>query len=265
VKRHADVALYADCHEDRYNSGLAPLSMSILHKGFYRAVLHYALPTIRKVLCVTPETLEFARDVYSVPGSMLELYPLGGVVFTDEEYADRRRSLRHKLGVRDSEVVIIQSGKMGPAKKVIESLRAFRETAADNMQLVLIGSFDDAIRDEAMQLIAETPNVRFLGWMAGPELNDFLCAADLYLQPGTQSVTMQNALCARCPVVLDDVPSHKWVVDGNGWLLNAATPLKGVLAEIARDPSKLRKMSERSLALARKHLDYKKLAARVCS
>jgi glycosyltransferase involved in cell wall biosynthesis len=106
--------------------------------------------------------------------------------------------------------------------------------------------------------------VQYLGWMSGTELNDFLCAADLYVQPGTQSATMQNALCARCPVILDDVPSHKLVVNGNGWLLNAKMSLQAVFAEVAHQPSRLKAMSERSLAIARQHLDYKKLAARVC-
>lgn len=92
---------------------------------------------------------------------------------------------------------------------------------------------------------------------------DYLCAADVYLQPGSQSAIMQNALCQRCAVILDDVPSHRPFVDGNGWLLNENLSLISVLENISRNPKQLSHMSMISLNIARNLLDYRKLAARL--
>ena len=92
---------------------------------------------------------------------------------------------------------------------------------------------------------------------------DYLCAADVYLQPGSQSAIMQNALCQRCAVILDDVPSHRPFVNGNGWLLNENLSLIDVLENISENPHQLLHMSEISLAIAQDLLDYKKLAARL--
>jgi hypothetical protein len=112
-------------------------------------------------------------------------------------------------------------------------------------------------------MISEDPRVEFLGWRSATELTDLLCAADVYLQPGTQSVTMQHSLCCRCAVILDDVPSHKVYVDGNGWLIGDRAPLEAALAGIAH--ADLPKMQERSLAIASGMLDYAKLANRILS
>ena len=94
-------------------------------------------------------------------------------------------------------------------------------------------------------------------------MSDLLCAADVYVQPGTQSATMQMSLCARCPVVLEDVPSHAPFVDGNGWLLKDTNDLPAVFRGISENSSALAPMAAGSLEIALRLLDYRTLAARV--
>jgi len=74
---------------------------------------------------------------------------------------------------------------------------------------------------------------------------------------------MQMALCARCPVILDDVPSHGPYVEDNGWLLRGAGDLGRAFGQISADPKVLDGMATRSLAIACKLLDYRTLAKRV--
>ena len=57
------------------------------------------------------------------------------------------------------------------------------------------------------------------------ELMQLLCAADVYVQPGSQSATLQNSICCRCAVIVDDVPSHHPFVNGNGWMVHDAEAL----------------------------------------
>jgi glycosyltransferase involved in cell wall biosynthesis len=263
AKRYPEVVLYADSHEDANNSGRTFISRNILHRGYYRFIIHRALPQVRKILCVSLETLEFVASVYRVPSSQLEFYPLGGQVFSDEEYQERRQRIRRGLALSDGQIVLIQAGKMGKNKKIVETLHAFRAVSPRNLQLLIIGSFDDEIRCEVESLLPTISNARYLGWQDAPTLLEHLCAADVYLQPGSQSAIMQNALCARCPVILEDVPSHNPFVDGNGWVVNARQPLTAVLDAIYKNPAQLGRMSRRSLAIAQDLLDYKKLAARI--
>ena len=84
------------------------------------------------------------------------------------------------------------------------------------------------VEDEMKRLISQDNRIRFVGWQSADELRRLLCAAEVYVQPGTQSATMQMALCCRCAVVLDDVLSHEPYINGNGWLTDKNNLLKVV-------------------------------------
>jgi 1,2-diacylglycerol 3-alpha-glucosyltransferase len=257
------VRLYADSHEDHNNSARTFVSKHLLHELYYRSIIRSCHTSFDKILCVSIETMDFVRETYGVPRSELEFFPLGGRVFDDAEYAARRDRGRKVAGVGADQVMLLQTGKMGPRKKVLESLKAFIETPGDHLRFILAGSFDDSIKQEAEALIAKDTRIRFLGWKVSEELSELLCAADVYIQPGTQSATMQMSLCARCPVVLDDVPSHKPFLEGNGWLLKSTAELISVFRDIANHPAELLGMSKASLSIASRLLDYRTLAERV--
>ncbi len=261
-RQHPGIPVYADSHEDSNNSARTPGSR-LLHKLFYRPIILRSAPAFNKVLCISIGTMDFVHDMYGVARERLEFFPLGGRILANAEHARRRSETRKALGLGKKKVMLLQTGKMGKLKKLLESLRALAVVPADNLNLVLAGSLDTEIEADAMSLIRDDPRVSFLGWKNSDELLDLLCAADVYLQPGSQSATMQMSLCARCPVILDDVASHRPFVDGNGWLMKDVTGLPGILHEISARPDILPAMSARSLAIASRMLDYKSLAQRV--
>ena len=105
--------------------------------------------------------------------------------------------------------------------------------------------------------------VSFLGWKTAPELLEYLCAADLYLQPGSQSVTMQNALCCGLPVLIDRVKSHEPFMRDSGWYGKSTKDIVQIFNEILVDPGILKGKSRNAAKLAGELLDYRKLAARL--
>jgi glycosyltransferase involved in cell wall biosynthesis len=144
---------------------------------------------------------------------------------------------------------------------LLESLRAVTHCNTPELRFFIIGSLHESIRSQAEELIAADYRITYLGWKSPDELTDFLCAADVYLQPGTQSATMQHSLCCRCPVIIDDVPAHEVYMHDNGWLLNKDLTLPSVLKKIHE--ANLPEMSENSYDLARRILDYSALSKRV--
>jgi hypothetical protein len=74
---------------------------------------------------------------------------------------------------------------------------------------------------------------------------------------------MQMNLCARCAVILDDVPSHYPYMDNNGWLLGGNLSLDDALKRVCEEGEGLQVMSERSAVNAVRLLDYRVLAARL--
>ena len=112
-------------------------------------------------------------------------------------------------------------------------------------------------------LVRKDDRIRFLGWKTPDELRDLLCAADVYVQPGTQSATMQMSLCCRCAVILDDVPSHRPFMNDNGWFVGRDLSLDDAFRLAADSAGSLPLMSRNSAAVASRLLDYKSLAARL--
>ncbi len=265
VKNNPRVTLYVDSHEDFNNSARSVASKFLLHGAFYRTILRSALPYIEKVLCISTETINFARDFYRVPEEKIEFFPLGGKVFDDKEYIARRNKARDLYDVRPDEVLFVQSGKMDASKKLIDSLTAFSAVPDPSFRFVVVGHIQNDILEAATELIERDSRIRYVGWKDAEALQDILCGADVYLQPGTQSATMQMSLCCRCAVILDDVESHRVFVKTNGWLINESHKLEDIVFEVSNKKSRLPDMSKESFRVAQELLDYGKLSARLYS
>jgi 1,2-diacylglycerol 3-alpha-glucosyltransferase len=261
VRNNPNVLFYIDSHEDWNNSAMNFLSREVLHKLYYRYCLSRAWPVARKILCVNKDAMEFVPEVYGVPRETIEFYPLGGRPISDDEYAQRRATARAALGVEDDQILFVQTGKLTRHKQLLEALKIFSSTVSSRARFKIAGNIMDEIKSEAKALIAADPRIEYLGWKSPAELTDILCAADVYVQPNTQSVTMQHSLCCHCAVMLQDTPAHHVYIDGNGWLVSdEPTMRQSFSAACATD---LKIMQERSIAFARRMLDYRVLAKRV--
>lgn len=253
------VKLWVDSHEDHNNSART-LYSKLLHRYFYKPVIRSVLTHIDNILCVSLDTMDFVVSTYGVPREKLKFFPLGSKVYNDDDYESIRTECREKYGLSKKVILFVQSGKQNKRKKLIDSLEAFSKTSNKNFKFFIVGSLSDDISREASMYIEQDERIIFLGWQNSEELQQLLCAADIYLQPGTQSATMQMALGARCAVIVDDVLSHQPFVKKNGWLINERLSLEEILKSPDLELSKLEKMQKESHEIAINILDYRKQA-----
>lgn len=261
VKEHPNVIFYVDSHEDRHNSARTFLSRELLHKLFYRYCLKKALPQIRKILCYSLESMDFVHQTYGIDRDRLEFFPLGGLIPDDDNYQTRRMTTRQELAIDDNQVLYVQVGKQTEAKKLISTLQAFISSAPATGRLVIAGSLDENIKAQAQALIASDARIHFSGWLSPAQLTSLLCAADVYLQPGSQSVNFQQSLCCRCVPIVHNYPSHHPFVQGNGWMINDDKDLAAAIS--AADSCNIDEKKRISLDIARTNLDYAVMAKRI--
>ena len=263
-KAHPAVKLYADTHTAYNNSGTNWLSLHILHRGLYRYLTKKAFPYLEKYFYISDECREFSHEVYDIPNEKMEFYPLGGTLLSDEEYAAVRAKRRTELGLVENDRLYIHSGKLDALKRSDELFRAFSAVDDPHAVLAVIGSIPEDRNSILLPLMEADKRIRYLGWRTGEELQEYLCAADLYCQPGSQSATMQNAVCRYCPVMLYPHPAHTADYDrGEVIWIKTQADMEMVFRSLAADPAQLKPLRENAEKLARELLDYRRLAARL--
>ena len=128
----------------------------------------------------------------------------------------------------------------------------------------MIGSIPADMEDTLRPLLERDSRVVYLGWKPAEDLLEYLCAADLYCQPGSVSATMQNAICCGCPVLSFPHESYVETLDcGEFFWVRSQEDMVSVFSGLASAPERLEPMTEGAWRCAREILDYRKLAARL--
>ena len=256
--------LFADTHTASYNSGTNWLSLHVLHRIIYRKWTQSALPYLEKFFFIGENEAQFAAQNYKVPEKMMEFLPLGGNVPGDLFYRNVRAKKRNELNVPENVRLYAHSGKLDKEKKTVELLNAFYNVEDENARLIIMGSIPDGQKEVITDLVDRDRRVNFLGWKTGDELIEYLCASDLYCQPGSVSATMQNAVCNFCPVMTYPHKAYQHELDwGNLIFVKSQKDIERAFQEIADNPKKLKELKEHSKMCAEELLDYRKIAARM--
>jgi glycosyltransferase involved in cell wall biosynthesis len=262
-KKHSHVKLFVDSHTDANNSATNFFSKNILHRIFYKMIARIACRHIDKILCISLETQDFLNTIYGISEDKLEFYPLGGVVLEDKEYLIKREKIRTALSLGEDDILLVHAGKLDKHKRTAEILEAFSKVESKKLRLVILGSFPEDQWPILMPMIQADHRVSYEGWGNAEELVEYLCAADMYVQPGSQSATMQNAICCRCSVMLYPHRSHEPYLKGNGYFVKTVEDMVVCFKSIVDQPQLLKQMSTDSLKIAHDLLDYRKLASRL--
>ncbi len=263
LKKHPHVRFFADTHTASYNSGMNWVSMNILHKMIYKSLIKKALPYVEKYFYIGENEKIFSEEVYKIPKDILEFYPLGGIIPDRDMYDTERARIRKLLNVEDHELLFMHSGKMTKQKKTIELLSAFSKADALKAKMIIIGSVGDDIKSEFESILSKDSRIVYLGWKKSSELSEYLLGCDMYCQPGSVSVTLQNAVCSLVPVMTyPHLIYQKIDMDNFVWVENEEE-MHAVFENINSGKLDICKLKEKTELCATTYLDYKKLARRI--
>ncbi len=260
-RNHAGKRFLVDIHADFNNSARNFLSYFFLHRIFYYILLKLAIKDIDKIYCVTDNSMKFLRQVYKYKGDKAEIFPLGGIFAPISDL--EKLEMRIKLGISSQDIVFLHSGKIDEDKKTFELLEVFNKKMYQNMKLLIIGVIKENYRRKITPLLSMNNNVKYLGWKSGEELVRFLSISDVYIQPGTPSVTLQNAICAGNAIITSNKEIYKGIVEGNGWIINDIKEIGSILDKIHEEPLLLQEKKEQSIKIGRELLDYSILARKM--
>lgn len=266
-KKNPHVRWFVDNHtwfgQAGYRTNIGKFLRIAFHRTVFKPQIHKALPYIEKILNVSVECAQFLQKVYRVPNDKMEFFPLGGNIIEMPDRLQRSRNIRNQLGISERQTVYIHTGRLSAYKRTIDILDAFRQNQDSESRLLIIGVIAEDIRKTIQNKIQEDKRVIFLGWKNTDELLAYMCAADVYIQPGNQSASMQNALCCGCAVMIAPCDSHVPFMDGNGFFVESIDDMIKCFLIINQNEEILEQMSRNSYLIARELLDYRKLASRL--
>ena len=263
IRSHPQVKFFVDSHADQHNSGTNPFSKFILHHLFYRFCLHTALPHITKIFYISHEAKCFLLRFYKAPEHLLEFFPLGGSIPEESKSIAIRAKTRSDLNLSENDILFVHSGKLDTAKRTNCLIEAFSRVHNDNFKLFIIGSMPDNMKQTLVPMIKKDARISWLGWKQANELVEILSACDMYIQPGSQSATLQNALCTFAPIMVFPHSSHQPYLNKNGFFVKTVEDIEQCFLKISECPAILQKMRIESEIIARELLDYTKLARRI--
>ncbi len=269
ARRHG-TTVYVDSHTDWVNSGRNWISRHILHGLLYRACVRQVAPVVRRFYPTLPARAKFLHEVYGVPLQQMQLLPFGADDSTiDHSQRDAvRSSVRHSLGLRDDQLVFVTGGKIDRRKNIHLLIQAFMNGAADrslgDAVLVVFGKPDAELQEEVAAAQAH-PAVRYVGWVAAPEVHRYLWAADVALFPGTHSVLWEEAVGLGVACVFKRWDGIEHVDLGGNCLMldeNSVPVLTAVMVRLAQDAPLRQRLRQVASTQGVKAFSYTEIARR---
>lgn len=262
-RNNPHVKFYVDSHEDENNSARNLVSRILLYDCFYSRILRRNIKYIDKLFYITKETYNFIKNIYRVKDEKLHFLPLGGIITDTNKRLHTRKLIREEYGLSDNDVLCLHSGKLDKLKRTIETVEGFSNYKSNRFKLLIIGSASEEIKTELDKLIQKDKRVEFLGWKKKEELQNLLMAADLYIQLGTQSVTMQQAMCNGCAVAVYPYESHTFLLVDNAFYIKSSQDITNILQSIDNNIEEFKTKREESFSFAQTKLDYNIIANNV--
>lgn len=260
VKKNPRVKFFVDTHADRYNSAQNFLSKNILHKIVYRIFYKTSERYIDKLFYITHDTKVFAEKMYCPKKEKMHYLPLGGIIIDEKSYQKTRQNFRDLLGIGEKDILFIHTGKINKSKRSLELFYAFSKARNSLLKLIVVGEFSSDIHDEALRVISSNSSITFLGWKSPSELAGYLCASDVYIQPGSQSATMQDALCNRCAVALVPYESHTFLLSDAAFYIESKKDMEDLFQGIIENRNLVEEKKSKCWKIATDRLDYAVLA-----
>lgn len=273
LKRHPQCRMIMDYHADYSNSGRNWLSLTILHGVLRKWFLDRARPYLSRICPVVPAGVTFLHEIYKVPHQEMEVLPLGCDIDLARDIAARGegRTLRARMGLSDSDIVIFTGGKLAPYKKTELLFEAVAMLPHLPLQVVVVGEASESDAEYKQRLRSMTEgrsNIRFVGWLGREEIYTYLNMADLAVWPASQSIMWQAAIGSGLPLIVGNV-GHQSIsylnVERNIIILERdeirADRLAAAIEDATR-PERLREMREGALRVADEHLNWNRLIER---
>lgn len=261
LKNNKNVICNADVHTNYVNSCSNFLS-KFMHRIFYRTIIQRNINAINKIYYLNDNSKKFIKNMYGIKENEeyeLKMLPLGGEITDEQSINKEQKDYKIKNNLKEKDLIFLHTGKFNSKKKTIELLKSFSNVNDDRFKLLLIGKPCNDIKKDFFELIKNDNRICYLGWKDNAEMMKYLKICDIYLQPGSPSVTAHEAMCKKCFVLLSNEGNfyNSFVKNDEAYYINNISQLYDFFYKISKNQININKYKNKGYDLAKKLFDYK--------
>lgn len=268
LSKSIDCKIFVDdhSHETNFHTDSIPAR---LYLAAVKAIYALSGGKVSQFLPITYSASKILRETLKIGDDQITLLPLGANLCPPILSKDERDRLRYQLGVGESDVLIMTSGKFSRSKDLHILIEAFSLAASRNARLLLllVGNGPNDYMKEIMTLIEESgcdDKVIFKDFVPNAELTKLMAVADIGVWPGDPSISVIEAVACGLPVIvpLND-QAYKIVLDngaGTGFARKNPSALSSSICALADSEQYRLDMSRRASSLARDVLSWQRIA-----
>lgn len=190
-----------------------------------------------------------------------KLFPIPCAVNNDffqlerEKYIGKENQIKHELGVKNNDLVILFSARFSTRKRPLDLLKALTQIDCKNIVVLFVG---DGLEREIMEEFSDKNNIKtvFTGFKNQTEISKYYAIADIDIvisdyDPSPKA--MNEAMNFEMPIIVTDVvgTAHDLVKDGeNGFIVKV-----GDIDEIAKKIDYFNKNRDAIKTMGKKSFD----------
>lgn len=251
-RKHPEVILLGDTHaEENVSIGKNSKKSKLAHKYFWGPIIRRNFKYFDRFFYICVEAKVFFERMYRINLDNALLAPLPAPIMDKIEKNKVKKFIRDTQGVKNDTLLFVHSGKLEKKKRTKELLHALARSRID-CEVLIIGEIPDTNKS-LYELINADSRVQYLGWKSGDELRKYIAAADLYLQPGSMSITMQNAICVGTPVMIYPHNSYEMYCNGCEYMVESEEDIYNVFECIQENVQDLQSKINKCFQVANKY------------
>lgn len=183
-------------------------------RSYHRMINRRSIPYISCVYGVTPWRKKYAEEYFKIPSDKTDILIMGA----DDEKIDFehrneiREKVRNKYNIADSDFLIVTGGKINKKKKIDLLMNAVEQL--EGVKLIVFGNLLPDVKEEFEQILANSKNIIYIGWIDSDRVYDYFFAANLVCFPGQHSVLWEQACASKVPCVFEKWDGMEHVNNG---------------------------------------------------
>lgn len=256
--------IYADVHSDERISAKNLISKIVLHKIFWRFIIMLNISIFNTIYFVRPSVKDFIKKYYKIPECKLQSLLMGSE-YPPKSYEEReklRLSIREKYSIPNDAILLCTGGKLDLDKNISLLIRTVSDINDSRIQLVVFGEVLPSYKEIFNNLLINSRNTNFIGWLDAKNIYDLFCASDYAIFLGGHSVLWEQAIGFGVPCIFQYSKDREYLdLNGNVLFLfnNSFLELKQLLLLFRYNPELVKKMAITALTEGPKKFSYEKI------